>query len=106
MSCQPNFEPGLQLECVREVISAIRNPVGDWKRTASAALWAAGCAIAMLPATDRPIFGSMDEAINLESLAEQVDYELPASGVMTSAISPQLIKLIIELILAWLKTKA
>ena len=102
MACAPQFEGNLQFECVREIIAEIRAPSGQWLQVAKKAAWVLGCAIEMIDGQVVPFGGPKSD--DLESLANEVEAKI-GSGVVSFALDPSLVALIIELILAFLRSR-
>ena len=108
MACQPKFDAAIQWECVSAIIAQIRNPGGNWQEILSQALWAAGCAQALLGPSHGPLM-TASAVLTVEELSEQVSARMPLMEsehrVAATSIDTATIIMIVQLILKFLASR-
>lgn len=98
MACEPKFEPGLNFDCLKEVIKEVRTGSINVS-TALKALHMAGCALAMLPSSN-PVgpFGDYSDDMTQEQLCDVLEQYTLSQGVSVSSIDPAMVIMIIQLV--------
>lgn len=107
MACSHGFTPGLQMECLREVIADVRSRSIS-VTTVTHSLWVAGCAAAMLEPKPIGPIGDLSAdhvaeigSMNIDQICDALEpYAFAAEGseLAQAKIDPATILTIIQLI--------
>lgn len=92
MSCVPAFSPGLDFDCVKDIIADVRSgAIGVV--TVQKALWVAGSAVALF----QPAPVTLSDK-SLEEVAEDLDKALSVRASEQAQLDPATIIMIIQLV--------
>lgn len=102
MSCEPKFVKEIDWDCVKELISHVREGKVS-VCCVEKGLWVAGCALSMFAKDEEsPVpFGSSVEADrSVEDLCDAIEAAIPAEGVIQgpAQLDPATILMIVQLV--------
>lgn len=93
MSCVPAFSPGLDFDCVKDIIADVRSgSVGV--ATVQKALWVAGNASAFF---QPPVIGSSGD-LSLEEVADELDKAMAFKSNEPAKVDPATVILVLQLV--------
>lgn len=99
MTCEPKFTATIEYGCITQVLTAIRNPTGNWQENLGVALWAGGCANKLLKSENPPTMFQSDDSfakLSIQEMAEKLQEAIdqPHTAAAVPAIAWMILKLV------------
>lgn len=102
MPCSSKFEKTIDLACVSEIISDIRNGDVQPLVIVDKLLWVSGCSLAFFKPNDGPvIFKHLSDELLVKELETSLKIA-KGQNASASAIDPEIISLLVQLLIRWL----